>query len=55
MVNKGIKISRKMISFSKELKKGTSLFYKVDGKDNRQKLLETYKVPAEAKGAEVCR
>lgn len=38
---------------SKELKKGTSLFYKVDGKDNRQKLLETYKVPAEAKRAEL--
>lgn len=38
---------------SKELKKGTSLFYKVDGKDNRNRLIETYKVPAEAKRAEL--
>ncbi|GGA19029.1 hypothetical protein [Psychrobacillus lasiicapitis] len=38
---------------SKELKKGTSLFYKVEGKENRNKLMETYKAPAEAKRAEL--
>lgn len=38
---------------SKELKKGTSIFYKVDGEDNRRKLIATYKAPAEEKRAEL--
>lgn len=38
---------------SKELKKGTSIFYKVAGKDNRHKLIATYKVPAREKRAEL--
>lgn len=38
---------------SKELRTGTSIFYQVAGKDNRHKLIATYKVPAEEKRAEL--
>lgn len=38
---------------SNELKRGTKIFYKVDGKANREKLIAIYKVPAQEKRAEL--
>lgn len=38
---------------SNELKKGTKVFYKVDGKANRNKLIATYKAPAQENRAEL--
>lgn len=38
---------------SNELKRGTKVFYKVDGKGNRNKLIATYKAPAQEKRAEL--
>lgn len=38
---------------SNELKKGTKVFYKVAGKGNRNKLIATYKAPAQEKRAEL--
>lgn len=38
---------------SNQLKRGTKVFYKVDGKGNRNKLIATYKAPAQEKRAEL--
>ncbi|MEI4769542.1 hypothetical protein WAX74_07770 [Psychrobacillus sp. FJAT-51614] len=38
---------------SKELRKGTSIFYKVDGKQNRESLISVYKIPAQEKRTEL--
>lgn len=38
---------------SKELRRGTSIFYKVDGKQNRDALISTYKLPAKEKRSEL--
>lgn len=38
---------------SKELRRGTSIFYKVDGKQNRDALISTYKLPAQEKRSEL--
>lgn len=38
---------------SNELKRGTKVFYKVDGKGDRNKLIATYKAPAQEKRAEL--
>ena len=40
-------------SLSIELKRGTTIFYKVEGKANREKLIAIYKVPAQEKRAEL--